>query len=107
LAVAGLVGLPGLVLPQSTAVTANTPAHSQHPLRVEMRDKAQVVQDVSTLGKDEMLGRIDWDNKIIYAVGDGVLPPKDAINPAQARARAKRAAIDDSLCSPAGNSPGG
>jgi hypothetical protein len=59
-----------------------------------MAEKGQIVQEVSTLGDNEMLGRIDWENKIIYAVGDGV-PPKDAINPAQARARSKRAAIDE------------
>ena len=41
-----------------------------------------------------MIGRIDWENQIVYAVGEGV-PPKDAINPAQARARSKRAAIDE------------
>ncbi|MDD3471289.1 MAG: hypothetical protein PHS86_00755, partial [Syntrophaceae bacterium] len=67
---------------------------SQQSLQVEMSEKSQVVQQVSTLGHDEMIGHIDWENKIVYAVGDGA-PPKDAINPAQARARAKRAAIDE------------
>ncbi|MDS4032383.1 MAG: hypothetical protein RKO66_20315 [Candidatus Contendobacter sp.] len=54
-----------------------------------------VVQTVSTL-ENEMIGRIDWDNKTVYAVGDGV-PPTDAVNPAQARVRAKRAAIDEAM----------
>ena len=35
-----------------------------------------------------MLGRIDWENMVIYSVGDGVMPP-DSISPAQARVRAK------------------
>jgi len=42
---------------------------------------------------EEMIGHIDWEEGYIYAVGDGV-PPTDAISPAQARVRAKRAAID-------------
>jgi len=42
---------------------------------------------------EEMIGHIDWEEGYIYAVGDGV-PPTDAVSPAQARVRAKRAAID-------------
>ncbi len=42
---------------------------------------------------EEMIGHIDWEEGYIYAVGDGV-PPKEAVSPAQARVRAKRAAID-------------
>ncbi|GAH08248.1 unnamed protein product, partial [marine sediment metagenome] len=41
----------------------------------------------------EMIDRVDWEEGYIYAVGGGV-PPKGAVSPAQARARAKRAAID-------------
>ncbi len=54
-----------------------------------------VIQTVNTL-ENEMIGRIDWENKVVYAVGDGV-PPMDAVNPAQARVRAKRAAIDEAM----------
>lgn len=54
-----------------------------------------VSQQANTLA-EEMIGGIDWENSIVYAVGDGV-PPPDAINPAQARVRAKRAAIDEAM----------
>ncbi len=58
----------------------------------ELQQGDQVVEQVNII--DEMIGRIDWENKMVYAVGDGV-PPKHAISPAQARVRAKRAAIDE------------
>jgi hypothetical protein len=45
---------------------------------------------------EEMIGGIDWRNNVVYGVGDGV-PPADAISPAQARVRAKRAAIDEAM----------
>jgi len=51
-----------------------------------------ILQEVVTV-VDEMIGHIDWEEGYIYAVGDGV-PPEDAVSPAQARVRAKRAAID-------------
>jgi hypothetical protein len=41
-----------------------------------------------------MLGHIDWDNQVLYAVSSGV-PPAYARSPAQARELAKRAAIDE------------
>jgi hypothetical protein len=94
LAIVSILAVPAFVLAQSSTDTAGTAGQSQQALKVNMPGKSQVVQEVSTLGNDEMMGRIDWENKIIYAVGDGV-PPKDAVNPAQARARAKRAAIDE------------
>ncbi|MFH1349507.1 MAG: hypothetical protein ABII26_01090 [Pseudomonadota bacterium] len=37
-------------------------------------------------------GKIDWSNRIIEAMGNGE-PPADSINPAQARAMAKRKAV--------------
>jgi len=51
-----------------------------------------ILQEIVTV-VDEMIGHIDWEEGYIYAVGDGV-PPEDAVSPAQARVRAKRAAID-------------
>ena len=51
-----------------------------------------ILQEVVTV-VDEMIGHINWEEGYIYAVGDGV-PPEDAVSPAQARVRAKRAAID-------------
>ncbi|MBK1646490.1 hypothetical protein CKO25_17930 [Thiocapsa imhoffii] len=53
------------------------------------------IQEVSIL-EDEMLGGIDWENNVVYAVGDGIAPP-NAVSPAQARARAKRAAMDEAM----------
>lgn len=51
---------------------------------------------VANMLSEEMIGGIDWRNNVVYAVGDGV-PPADAISPAQARVRAKRAAIDEAM----------
>lgn len=62
-------------------------------LLVTLDQGETVVQTVSSLD-NEMIGRIDWENNVVYAVGDGV-PPAKAINPAQARVRAKRAALDE------------
>lgn len=62
------------------------------PPVTELQKGAQVVEQVNII--DEMIGRIDWENKVVRAVGDGV-PPPNAISPAQARVRAKRAAIDE------------
>jgi len=50
--------------------------------------------EVSILGNEEMIGGIDWKNKVVYAVGGGAVPAK-AINASQARMLAKRAAIDE------------
>ena len=58
----------------------------------KMQAGEEVVEQVNVI--EEMIGHIDWENKVVYAVGDGVAP-KDAISPAQARVRAKRAAIDE------------
>ncbi len=85
---------PESLVAQTSKNASRAPQDQRQSLKVDMPDKAQVVQEVSTLGNDELIGRIDWEKKIVYAVGDGV-PPKDAVNPAQARARAKRAAIDE------------
>ena len=49
-----------------------------------------------TQPEKEMWGGIDWQNNVVYAVGDGA-PPADAVNVAQARVRAKRAAIDEAM----------
>ncbi|MEE4359722.1 MAG: hypothetical protein V2I97_24845 [Desulfococcaceae bacterium] len=72
----------------------NNPAETQS-LKVEIAEGGQVLQQVSTL-EDEMIGYIDWENNVVYAVGDGV-PPEKAVSPAQARVRAKRAAIDTAM----------
>ena len=76
---------PTVADPTSTATgqAANTPPTQQ------------TLKPVSSL-QDEMLGGIDWEHNMVYAVGDGV-PPADAINPAQARVRAKRAATDEAM----------
>ena len=57
--------------------------------------ETQKVQQISSV-EDEMIGGIDWEANIVYGVGDGV-PPTNAINPAQARVRAKRAAMDEAM----------
>jgi hypothetical protein len=57
--------------------------------------ETQKVQQISSL-EDEMIGGIDWEANIVYGVGDGV-PPTNAINAAQARVRAKRAAMDEAM----------
>lgn len=64
-------------------------------LSVRNKTEEPVMQTVNVL-ENEMIGRIDWENKVVYAVGDGV-PPIDAVNPAQPRVRAKRAAIDETI----------
>lgn len=53
--------------------------------------ESELVEEVTVI--EEMIGHIDWEEGYVYAVGDGV-PPKEAVSPAQARVRAKRAAID-------------
>jgi hypothetical protein len=63
------------------------------PTTVETKKGVPSVVEQVNVGK-HMIGGIDWENKVVYAVGDGVQPP-DAISPAQAAVRAKRAAIDD------------
>lgn len=68
-------------------------SQAESPLSVKLQASEQIIQTVSSLA-DEMMGYIDWDNNMVYAVGDGV-PPTNAISPAQARVRAKRAAIDE------------
>jgi len=60
--------------------------------QVKMETGNNVVEQVNVI--DEMIGSIDWENNIVYAVGDGVRPP-NAVSEAQARVRAKRAAIDE------------
>ena len=81
----------------STAIINCTKAYSQDKkspvAETEMQAGNQVVEQVNSIEGGEMLGHIDWENRVIYAIGDGVMPP-DAISPAQARVRAKRAAID-------------
>ena len=57
-------------------------------------EQGLLVEQVTVV--DEMIGYIDWEEGYIYAVGDGV-PPAEAVNPAQARVMAKRAAIDTAL----------
>jgi len=71
----------------------NIGKEAEQSQKVELDQGETVVQTVSSLD-NEMIGHIDWENNIVYAVGDGV-PPAKAVNPAQARVRAKRAAIDE------------
>ncbi len=89
----------GIVLAMAAIVgmVFSTTAFAQDPkpLKIEMESGDQVVQEVSSL-EDEMIGYIDWENNVVYAVGDGV-PPQNAVSPAQARVRAKRAAIDTAM----------
>jgi len=68
-----------------TAAATDQPAAQQ----------TQTVQQISSL-EDEMIGGIDWEANVVYAIGDGV-PPANAINAAQARVRAKRAAMDEAM----------
>jgi hypothetical protein len=76
------------------AVQATACDECQGPLNIEMLEGAQVVQQVRSIQGRRVMGKIDWNQKIVYSVGEGV-PPLDAISPAQARVSAKRAAIDD------------
>ena len=82
----------------STAIVNCTKAYSQEKeasvATTEIQTGNQVVEQVNVLEGGDMIGRIDWENRAIYSVGDGVVPP-DPIHPAQARVRAKRAAIDE------------
>ena len=82
----------------STAIVNCTKAYSQEKespvATTEIQTGNQVVEQVNVLEGGDMIGRIDWENRTIYSVGDGVVPP-DPIHPAQARVRAKRAAIDE------------
>jgi len=64
-------------------------------LSVHNEPGEQVVQTVNSV-ENEMIGRIDWENNIVYAVGDGV-PPQNPISAAQGRVRSKRAAIDQAF----------
>jgi len=68
----------------------------QENYQTSMQKGAQVIEQVNVIEGGEMIGNIDWENRYIFAVGDGVMPP-DAISPAQARVRAKRAAIDEAF----------
>jgi hypothetical protein len=82
----------------STAIINCTKAYSQEKespvATTEIQTGNQVVEQVNVLEGGDMIGRIDWENRAIYSVGDGVVPP-DPIHPSQARVRAKRAAIDE------------
>ncbi len=69
------------------------PEAKPEELKIELSTEDTVIQEVSTL-ENEMIGHIDWVKRFVYAVGDGV-PPEGVTNAAQARVRAKRAAIDE------------
>jgi hypothetical protein len=86
---------PASSTPQTPPVVGQTPAPAAPPLKVEMTPSEKVVQQISSL-EHEMIGGIDWENGVVYGVGDGVAPT-DAVSPAQARVRAKRAAIDEAM----------
>jgi hypothetical protein len=62
---------------------------------LELIEPESKVVEIATLGNEEMIGGIDWENKVVYAVGGGAVP-EEAANPSQARLLAKRAAIDES-----------
>lgn len=49
-------------------------------------------------GQDIMVGRVDWEDRMIFAVGLGHAPT-DAISATQARVRAEQAAYDVALSS--------
>ncbi len=88
--------LSACLLMASVAHAQTAPPPPEEPvLNVKPADSEQVIQEVSSL-EDEMIGGIDWENNLVYAVGDGV-PPTNAVSPAQARVRAKRAAIDEAM----------
>lgn len=73
----------------------SAPAPGSQMPAVQTAAPAQAAQEVSSLD-DEMIGGVDWESGFVFEVGDGA-PPNNAINPAQARMRAKRAAIDDAM----------
>jgi len=62
--------------------------------KTEANKENQMIEQVNAIEGGDMIGGIDWENRVIYSVGDGVMPP-NAISAAQARVRAKRAAIDE------------
>lgn len=78
--------------PASTESEVQAPAPAVATPPAEPEPKPRVVSVL----EEEMIGGIDWEEGMVYAVGDGI-PPTNAVNPAQARARAKRAAIDEAM----------
>lgn len=87
---------PPSASPAAPAVTA--PAPTPTPAEPAQGTPPTPAGPQASSLEDEMLGGIDWENNVVYAVGDGV-PPTNAVSPAQARARAKRAAIDEAMAS--------
>ena len=78
--------------------TAGMPAVAPSPAPASTQQEtppAPKIQQISSL-EDEMIGGIDWEANVVFAVGDGV-PPASAVSPAQARVRAKRAALDEAM----------
>ncbi len=73
------------------AAPSPTPAGAQQ----QEAPSTPKIQQISSL-EDEMIGGIDWEANVVYAVGDGI-PPASAVSPAQARVRAKRAALDEAM----------
>lgn len=90
-----LIFVFGSVCAFSVGAQQEAQVTKEETYKVVMADEKKVVQEVSSL-ENEMIGNIDWENQVVYAVGDGV-PPENAVNPAQARVRAKRAAIDEAF----------
>ena len=84
----------GLVAPFILSGSQQLYSQEKKTATTELQTGKQVVEQVNVIEGGEMLGRIDWENMVIYSVGDGVMPP-DSISPAQARVRAKRAATDE------------
>ena len=83
-----------LITPFILSGTQQLYSQEKKTATTELQTGKQVVEQVNVIEGGEMLGRIDWENMVIYSVGDGVMPP-DSISPAQARVRAKRAATDE------------
>ncbi len=90
-----LVALPGVA---QEASTMNAPPLTQVDTGLHGSSGTQSSGGAITVSSlaDEMLGGIDWQSNVVYGVGDGV-PPTDAVSSAQARVRAKRAAIDEAM----------
>jgi len=90
---AGSASTSGAPAAVQAAPMAAVPAASIQPPPLQAQ---AAPRSAANMLSEEMIGGIDWQNNVVYGVGDGV-PPADAISPAQARVRAKRAAIDEAM----------
>jgi hypothetical protein len=65
LSISCFLAFPGFGFSQASSGSTGPSARQQHPLKVETADRFQVIQQVSVLGTDEMVGRIDWENRLV------------------------------------------